>query len=108
MPEPTARLVARISRDFPVGVADEVTDRLRRLPESACDGQDCERVQAALIFAAGGDWSRFVALLQLLDRDWRDVLVAGDLADSNWPHRLNRTLTVVPPGRAPQRRRRKR
>lgn len=92
MPEPAARLVARISRDFSVGTADEVTDRLRGLPEVAFGGQDCERMQAALVLAAGGDWNRFVALLRLLDLDWRDVLVAGGLADGDWPQRLHEAL----------------
>jgi hypothetical protein len=76
-------------RDFPSpGSADEVIRRLDALPPEAFGRQDPERVQAALVLAAQGEWSRFAALLDLLALDWRDVLVAGELADGDWPDRI--------------------
>jgi hypothetical protein len=50
--------------------------------------QDPERVQAALVLAAAGQWSRFISVIQLLSEDRRDVLVAGGLAGADWPDRL--------------------
>jgi hypothetical protein len=94
VPTPTERLINRIRRDFPApGSADEVVRRLGELPIKAYGLQDPERVQAALVLAASGDWSRFVALMRLLEVDWRDVLVAAELAEGDWPDRLNAELT---------------
>ena len=92
MPEPTVRLRRRIQRDFPPGTAEEVIRRIAALPTSVTGKQNPERVQAALVLAAHGQWRRFDAMLRLLDQDWRDVLVAGDLADADWPARLDTEL----------------
>ncbi|HZO64168.1 MAG TPA: hypothetical protein VFB74_04120 [Kribbellaceae bacterium] len=51
MPAPTERLANRVRRDFPADRADEV-GWLSGLPANAFGGQDPERVQAALVFAA--------------------------------------------------------
>ncbi|GIJ09740.1 hypothetical protein Van01_29540 [Micromonospora andamanensis] len=93
MPTPTTRLVNRIRRDFPTpGSSDEVIARLTELPPDAYGRQDAERVQAALVLAARGQWSRFAAGMELLREDWRDVLVAGGLAEGDWPERLDAEL----------------
>jgi len=69
-----------------------VTSYLERLPDDAYGGQDHERVQAAMVLAAGGDWDRFQAMYHLLRLDWRDVLVAGELAGDDWPEKLTAEL----------------
>ncbi len=92
MPEPTDRLRRRVQRDFPAGTAEELIKRIAALPPSATGNQSPERVQAALVLAARRQWRWFDALLRLLDQDWRDVLVAGDLADADWPARLDAEL----------------
>ncbi|MDH6465591.1 hypothetical protein M2302_005793 [Micromonospora sp. A200] len=90
MPSPTKRLITRIRRDFPApGSSDEVIRWLTQLPSDAYGRQDPERVQTALVLAASGQWSQFVAGIELLRVDWRDVLVAGGLAEGDWPERLN-------------------
>jgi hypothetical protein len=94
MPAPTERLVDRIRRDFARGTSDEVIRWLDGLSLDAFGGQDPERVQAALVLAASGQWTQFSAGIQLLRQDWRDVLVAGGLADENWPDRLNAELST--------------
>jgi hypothetical protein len=88
MAELTARLEQRIRADFPPDVAPTVIDHLTELDDVAYGGQDHERIQAALVLAAGGDWDRFLAQFHLVRLDWRDVLVAGGLADEDWPHKL--------------------
>jgi len=55
-----------------------------------------ERLQAALVLGAAGKWNRFVQQLRRLERDWRDVLVVGGLADEDWPVRLAEALPCVP------------
>jgi hypothetical protein len=92
VPTPTERLANRVRRDFPADRADEVIGWLSGLPANAFGGQDPERVQAALVLAAAGQLSRFLAGVDLLRQDWREVLVSGDLADEDWPVRLDAEL----------------
>ena len=84
MTAPTQRLIRRIRQDFGRGTDDEV---IRRLTALAPDDSS-ERIQAALVLGAAGQWSRFEQQLRQLELDWRDVLVAGGLADDDWPSRL--------------------
>ena len=89
---PSERLIRRIRRDFPRGTDDEVIVRLTALrPDDSS-----ERLQAALVLGAAGQWNRFEQQLRRLERDWRDVLVAGGLADEDWPARLAEALPCVP------------
>jgi hypothetical protein len=96
----THRLKRRIRRDFPEpGSAKGVLRLLADLPQRA--GYDegilaSERVQAAIILAAGGDMSRLRQMLDLATADWRDLLVAAGLADENWPQRLSIELGEPP------------
>lgn len=86
------RLSERIRRDFPAGTAEKVASYLASLDDGALGGQDTERVQAAIIIASAGQWDRFLSLIRLLRLDWRDVLVAGGLANEDWPARLDAEL----------------
>jgi hypothetical protein len=47
--------------------------------------QDRERVLAAVVFIAEGDIDRLRRAIGESQRDWRDVLVAGGLANGDWP-----------------------
>ena len=89
MTELTERLSKRIGRDFPPGTAEKVRGYLADLGADAFGRQDPERVQAAMVLASDGQWERFIRVFQLVEVDWRDVLVAGGLADADWPGRLN-------------------
>ena len=51
-----------------------------------------ERVQAAIVLVAGGDRRRLRDALDLAATDWRDLLVWAELADADWPARLDRAL----------------
>ena len=93
MTQPTERLIARIRHDFTLEDANEVIGWLGALPVEAYGRQDPERVQAALVIAAFRDLRHFVAGVRLLRIDWRDVLVAADLAEGDWPQRLNAELS---------------
>jgi hypothetical protein len=90
--EVSDRLARRVIREFPAGTAERVLQALRNLPSELVGGQDAERVQAALVLRAQGDWLRFLATRDLAERDWRDALVAADLADEDWQERLAANL----------------
>ena len=48
-----------------------------------------QRIQAAMVLASDRKWERFMRVFRLLTVDWRDLLVAGGLADGDWPALLN-------------------
>jgi hypothetical protein len=94
---PSERLIRRIRRDFNRGVDDEVIRRLTALrPDDSS-----ERLQAALVLGAGGKWNRFEQQLRRLERDWRDALAVGGLADEDWPARLSAELPAESEAAAP-------
>jgi hypothetical protein len=55
-----------------------------------------DRVHLAALKVAGGDVTRFGDALRLAARDWRDLLVAADLAGENWPMLLRAAGYPVP------------
>lgn len=82
----SARLSRRISQDFPEpGSANEVG---RMVSEAA----NSERIQAAIVLAAAGDLTLIQYGVELASVDWRDVLMNGDLANDDWPARLDAEL----------------
>lgn len=56
--------------------------------------QDPERVQAALVLPANGNYRVFQELLQLARTDWRDLLMGANLADIDWPEMLSQHLNT--------------
>ncbi|HZC54384.1 MAG TPA: hypothetical protein VE441_18090 [Mycobacterium sp.] len=86
MPEISARLIRRIEQDFPdEGSAAEVVRLVDKADES-------ERVQAAIVLWSRGDLHRLRDALDLAKHDWRDVLVRAELADDDWPIKLDEAL----------------
>jgi hypothetical protein len=86
--------VSRVRRDFGPARSNEVIEWLAGLELERFGGQDPERVQAALVLAAAGDYDRFLGGVQLFCSDWRDVLVAGGLAHADWRDRLAAELPI--------------
>lgn len=50
---------------------------------------DSERVQAAIVFASGGDADALLTQAELAILDWRDVLMNGGLAHEGWEARMS-------------------
>ena len=97
MSAPSPRLLARIQRDFPPGSWQRVVQKLEAIPDDHdAYSQDRERIQAAMVLGAAGDWQRFTRLVELLRIDWRDVLMAGGLGHGGWADVLDRELTPEP------------
>ncbi|MEO7630765.1 MAG: hypothetical protein ABIS44_05410 [Mycobacteriales bacterium] len=88
--EVSRRLSRWVMASFAPGSAERVLEELRDL--TATGGQESERVQAALVVRCGGDWQRFQSNVQLARLDWRDALVRAELADDDWPSRLEAIL----------------
>ena len=67
-----------------------LTDAVPREPGDTVEG--IERVQAAVVLLSDGNSQRFLEALTMAQQDWRDVLVATQLAHDDWPDRLNAAL----------------
>ncbi len=73
-------VASRVRADFG---AREAGEALRELAGTETGDQDAERVHAAVVLAAGGNLGQLKRLVALSHVDWRDVLVAGGLADGD-------------------------
>lgn len=91
----SARLHARIQRDFPDADATKgIEGALRKLAGELQDSrQDMERLLAAAVLCAKGDVNRFRSAVRLARQDWRDLLVSGGLANENWRSVLDQELS---------------
>lgn len=82
----SSRLRSRIRHDFTEpGDAAEAIRLVKRTT-------DDERLQAAIVFAAGGDIGRLHDAIELADDDWRDALVVGGLDGRDWAELLDKEL----------------
>jgi len=67
---------------------------VRRLSQLSLPLQDEpeERILAAIAVLGEGDPRRFEEAVRLAEHDWRDLLVAAELADGRFPAHLDRLL----------------
>ncbi|WUD74826.1 hypothetical protein OG937_25580 [Streptomyces sp. NBC_00510] len=102
----TARLRQRVEADFPapgaaagvLALLEGFVDELRAGARD--DGWEdwAERVQAAVVLLARGSVGRLGDAMSSGLVDWRDLLVASELADGDWPARLDLELGPRRPG----------
>jgi hypothetical protein len=55
-----------------------------------------DRVHLAILKLAAGNFEKFARHLALAATDWRDLLVAAELADEDWPEVLRTAGFPVP------------
>ncbi|MDN4481190.1 hypothetical protein [Demequina muriae] len=67
--------------------APGVQSRLERLPVGT--GVDPERLHAGVLIAARGNLSLFDDAIEHARDDWRDLLDRANLADADWPERID-------------------
>lgn len=89
----------RIHSDFPQH-AETVMARLHALDALVSGSrQEPERLHTALILLAAGRLDLLDLAADLARRDWRDLLVAAELADGDWEQRIDEHLSDFgPPG----------
>jgi hypothetical protein len=86
----TPRLARWIREHYP-GRGDLIVRRLSQLSVPLQDEPE-ERILAAVAMLGEGDPRRFEEAVRLAQLDWRDVLVAAELADGRFPARLDDLL----------------
>jgi hypothetical protein len=92
----TARLAARIERDFADADRAEVIAALERVDLgswlSTQPPHGRERVLAAVLVLTRGEPDRLARSIRTAERDWRDALVWGGLGQPDWAERLDEML----------------
>jgi len=86
----TPRLARWIREHYP-GRGELIVARLSRLSVPFQDEPE-ERILAAIALLGEGDPRRFEDAVRVAEHDWRDLLVAADLADGRYPDHLDRVL----------------
>ena len=86
----TPRLARWIGEHYP-GRGELIVHRLSRLSVPLQDEPE-ERILAAIAVLGESDPRRFEEAVRLAQVDWRDVLVAAELADGRFPARLDELL----------------
>ncbi|WP_433788781.1 hypothetical protein [Actinoplanes sp. CA-252034] len=91
----SGRLRGYVHQHFASDEIEPILSLLAEVVHSESDDpvEGIERIQAAVLLVADGDSHRFLQALAMAQRDWRDVLVAADLAHENWPDRLQVALS---------------
>jgi hypothetical protein len=92
----TARIERHVQQTFDATDAELVLSALAEWRISYEPDPPSERLIAAVVFMADGRLEGVDAAFRLAEQDWRDLLVAGDLADGDWPERLDARLGPPP------------
>ncbi len=88
----TQRLARKIEQVFPADSA-AVISILNDLKVESFDGDVGERILAGVILVSRGDTDRLVMALEILDGDWRDLLMDAGLASEGWESKLDAFLS---------------
>lgn len=84
----TPRVLQRIARDYQGEDREPAASILTKLMESLKE-DDRERVVAAALLRARGQTDRLLLLVQVAQRDWRDVLMHSGLEHDDWADRMD-------------------
>ena len=87
----TQRLARKIEQVFPADSA-AVISILNDLKVEWSDGDAGERILAGVILVSEGDVNRLVMALEILEEDWRDLLMEAGLASEGWQSKLDTFL----------------
>jgi hypothetical protein len=94
--ELTLRLARKVEDDFAEADRPGVIHALERvnlgLWRSTEPPVGRERVLAAVLVLTRGDPARLAESIGIAERDWRDALVWAELAQPDWPRRLDELL----------------
>ncbi|MEU9956142.1 hypothetical protein [Streptomyces sp. NPDC050982] len=84
----TDRIAVAISDQYG-NEADSVVSLLKEAELRAFRELAEERITAAVVILANGSVDKLLNAIQLMETDWRDLLIAAELADVNWPSTLD-------------------
>ena len=88
----TKRIERHVRETFDESEADLVLEALAEWRISYEPEPPDERLIAAVVFMADGRLKGVDEAFKLAEQDWRDLLVAGDVAHDDWPEQLDARL----------------
>ena len=92
----TPRLAARVTAEFAEPDRSAIASALERVDlgdwRSTQPPVGRERVLAAVLVLMRGDPGRLARAVEIAERDWRNALVWAELAQPDWPARLDELL----------------
>ena len=95
----TPRLAAKVQHDFAVSDRSGVIAALERVDlgswKSSRSPDGRERILAAVLVLTRGDPDRLQTSIGIAEGDWRDALIWAELAQPDWPQRLEVLLGPV-------------
>ncbi|MEV7797220.1 hypothetical protein AB0O68_35585 [Streptomyces sp. NPDC087512] len=84
----TSRIGARLKeqyRDEASSVSSLLEEAEARVFHEAAE----EKITAAVVILADGSVDKLLDAIELMETDWRDLLIAAELARVDWPSRLD-------------------
>lgn len=84
----TSRIAARLEGQYGAE-ASSVSSLLQEAEGRVFHDAAEERVTAAVVILADGSVDRLLGAIELMETDWRDLLIAAELAHADWPSRLD-------------------
>ncbi|MFJ8231884.1 hypothetical protein ACIQ9E_18290 [Streptomyces sp. NPDC094448] len=84
----TARITSKILQQYG-DEADAVASLLEEVELEVFHRPAEERFTAAVLILADGSVGKLLDALRLMEMDWRDLLIAADVAQADWSSVLN-------------------
>jgi hypothetical protein len=84
----TSRIAARLEGQYGAE-ASSVFSLLEEAEGRVFHEAAAEKITAAVVILADGSVDKLLGAIELMEADWRDLLIAADLARADWPSRLD-------------------
>ncbi|MEV5700744.1 hypothetical protein AB0L55_25055 [Streptomyces anthocyanicus] len=84
----TSRIVAKLETQYGAEVSSVyslLNEAEGRIFHEAAE----EKITAAVVILADGSVDKLLDAIELMETDWRDLLIAAELAHADWPSRLD-------------------
>ncbi|MEU5166635.1 hypothetical protein [Streptomyces mutomycini] len=84
----TSRIAAKLEGQYGVE-ASSVSSLLEEAEGRVFREAVEEKITAAVVILADGSVDKLIGAIELMEADWRDLLIAAELAYADWPSRLD-------------------
>jgi hypothetical protein len=84
----TSRIAARLEGQYGAE-ASSVSSLLEEAEVRVFHEAAEEKITAAVVILADGSVDKLLGAIELMETDWRDLLIAAELANADWPSRLD-------------------
>ncbi|MHB9857913.1 hypothetical protein [Streptomyces sp. YIM S03343] len=89
----TSRIASRVAEQYGADAAS-VTSLLEEAELRVFHRVAEEKITAAVLILADGSVDKLLDAIRLMEIDWRDLLIAAELAHADWPSTLDSIFGV--------------